>query len=47
MAAPALDRLDEGVLDGVLGQAQVSRGSGEAGRDPPRLVPVEPAEVRG
>jgi hypothetical protein len=41
-----LDRLDERVLDGVGSQAYVADARGQRGRDPGRLLPVDPIELR-
>ncbi len=40
VARPVLDRLDERVLHGVLGQAEVPGPRGQRGPDPGRLLPV-------
>jgi hypothetical protein len=41
-----LDRLDKRVLDGVGGEAYVADARGQRGRDPGRLFPVDPLELR-
>jgi hypothetical protein len=41
-----LNRLDERVLNGVGREAYVADASGQRGRDPGRLFPVDPLELR-
>jgi hypothetical protein len=41
-----LNRLDERVLDGVGGEAYVADARSQRGRDPGRLFPVDPLELR-
>jgi len=41
-----LDCLDKRVLDGVGGEADIADARGQRGRDPGRLFPVDPLELR-